>query len=562
MYLSYIYSNQATQNIKLKLNFSVDQATVIDVFVGSENGYSQDYYTSKKFQSEINKQTVEFELNYPDSACKIRIDPGSSRSKWKIYSINLVSNSEIFFGSNEIYKMFIPTKDIENFRLEKDHIAFETTGNDPMIESTFNLKSYYTSLFEKKRFSYVEVGFIFLLITLFFFISKKGIFFSPLEVNSKNVFVILFLGIITLPGLYMFLFPQLFENKKVNNLSKPEFKLHDSKKYFSDYSIYFQENMGFKNELIFLNSYYKLKIFKSSAKPDVVAIGKNNWFYYTSYATIGDYQNTSLFTNDELLTIKNNIEELHSYFKLKGIDFYIMVAPNKTNIYPENLPWYIRLKNKKSKSIQVSEYLNQNSTVKMFEFTNLMLKSKENTDMFYNYDTHWNFQAGFLVCQKLIDSISYRHSFLPMLDFKNYENKKVYGDYADLSVMLGLDPVLKNEEWMPVKKTPVNYVYITPKTYPSQYIFQSTIHSVNVNAALPKVLVYRDSFFNLLLPFFSESFGEVVYVWSTDFTSEVIDGEMPKIVLYEMIESRLDKLLQDNPKFMKDELEKASNIHP
>jgi hypothetical protein len=64
---------------------------------------------------------------------------------------------------------------------------------------------------------------------------------------------------------------------------------------------------------------------------------------------------------------------------------------------------------------------------------------------------------------------------------------------------------------------------------------------------LPKALVFRDSFSWQLIPFLSESFRSVVYVWTFDFLPELIEREQPDVVILECVERYLNALLLDNP---------------
>ncbi len=66
-----------------------------------------------------------------------------------------------------------------------------------------------------------------------------------------------------------------------------------------------------------------------------------------------------------------------------------------------------------------------------------------------------------------------------------------------------------------------------------------TIISETGNADLPNAVVFRDSFFMGLLPFFAENFNHAVYRWSFDFDEKLIDTEKPDLVIYELAERYL-----------------------
>ncbi|HEX7555942.1 MAG TPA: hypothetical protein VF338_04905, partial [Leptolinea sp.] len=68
--------------------------------------------------------------------------------------------------------------------------------------------------------------------------------------------------------------------------------------------------------------------------------------------------------------------------------------------------------------------------------------------------------------------------------------------------------------------------------------------TVMPDAALPKAVIFRDSFFNGLQPFTSEHFSRVVYVSGFQVDFELIKEEQPQIVILEVAERYLDKLAE------------------
>ena len=48
--------------------------------------------------------------------------------------------------------------------------------------------------------------------------------------------------------------------------------------------------------------------------------------------------------------------------------------------------------------------------------------------------------------------------------------------------------------------------------------------------------MFRDSFANALIPFLSESFDRIVYVWQPDVHPQVVQIEKPDVVIHEIAE--------------------------
>jgi hypothetical protein len=53
---------------------------------------------------------------------------------------------------------------------------------------------------------------------------------------------------------------------------------------------------------------------------------------------------------------------------------------------------------------------------------------------------------------------------------------------------------------------------------------------------LPRAVMFHDSFVVAMLPFLSEHFRRIAYVWDPDFHPDVVEREQPEIVLHELVE--------------------------
>lgn len=61
-----------------------------------------------------------------------------------------------------------------------------------------------------------------------------------------------------------------------------------------------------------------------------------------------------------------------------------------------------------------------------------------------------------------------------------------------------------------------------------------------------RAVVFRDSFFNAMINNFSEHFSSVLYVWDYGYYEDIIDEERRDIVVLEILERFLDRLLPEN----------------
>ncbi len=559
IYHSLLRTDLVNKNVKVELVLTTDHPSDIDIFIQEDTIYNPEQRLSKSFGVEVTKQKVQFNLPKLINPGKLRIDAGTSRGKWEIHEIKLVGiNYSVSFSPDSIYKHFFPVKHIKDYTLKEDAVTFETTGPDPILETDFYLSKYMQQL-SKRDFLDGRSFFFSLLLGffIFYFLNKRLASLQFTQITNEKVLTFLFVLVVFLPFIKSTFFPaaKKKKNKYEESAEAPTFNIENVIGYTKQYSKYFNQSFGFREDLIFLNSYYKYKIFRTSSKPDLVAIGKHKWLYFVNHSNWGDYQNINLFTEEELKRIKYNLEELHTWNKNRGIQFYLTIVPNKSNIYPENLPWFIKMKHKTSRIEQLRDYLKKNSYVHIVDVVPVLLRDKPGTELYYPNDTHWNTQAGFRATQIILDTMRRSFPNLPVPNMEDYKNCKINIGDPDLAKHLGLERILQNFEWMPIQKdTTSDHKIVDSRIYISQYILMPTVTTEVKNDSLPKIVVYRDSFFGLLQPYFSESFRRCVYVWSTDITKEVIDTERPNIVLFEMIEGRIYKLLDDNPEEIKNSM--------
>jgi alginate O-acetyltransferase complex protein AlgJ len=279
----------------------------------------------------------------------------------------------------------------------------------------------------------------------------------------------------------------------------------------------------------------------------LVVVCKNSWLYPTDITIAGDYQNRKLYSDSELKTIQFNLEEANRFYETKGIHFFVLIMPIKSNIYPENLPNSIVREQHISKLNQLKEYMDKHSAVEIIDVSTELLASKSSAEVYYQHDIHMNFQGGYITYKKLMDKMSKFNPDLKPIPANNYKKVLKHIHNADLSRQLSLEDVLLNDEWHLEKTTAVAYEPVESPAYSTVSMLQPIVRTQIKESKLPKAVVFRDSFFNLIMPYFSEHFSDCIYIWSREMSFEVIDKEQPGFVVYEMLESGIDKLLEDNP---------------
>ena len=86
--------------------------------------------------------------------------------------------------------------------------------------------------------------------------------------------------------------------------------------------------------------------------------------------------------------------------------------------------------------------------------------------------------------------------------------------------------------------------YLSPKGFP--YTDDYEIQMQTGDTTLPNAIIIRDSFTDALLPFLAEGFNRSTFIfdaWEYGNNFNIIEIEKPQIVIYIVLESNLNSLL-------------------
>ncbi len=556
-YKAILGTDSVNQDIKLEITLDAYQESNFQFFMEDSVNFKAENSQTVKLSEGVKDHKIEFTIPDIEKPGKIRLDPSITRGKWHIKKISMKGlSNNIDFDGDSIIKHFVPNADVKTFELGKDNnVVLESTGNDAYIVSDFILKDYLEVLEEKPFINLMSFCFsVSCFIFLFYLMYQKIQLIKIADIGHNHIIILFFAIGISLPILWMNAFPieqNVFTEKRILK-PKPAFDFMHINRFFNNYTAYFEDNLGFKKTLSTLNSYYKFKLFRTSSKPDRVIVGKDSWLFSTEPEIAGDYQNLTSYAPSDLIKLKENIEEIENCYKQKNIKFAMIILPTKSSIYPEYLPDFVKRKSKPTKLSQLSQYMKHYPEITFIDMTDSFIKEKKSTELFYQHDIHINYAGGFLAYQTLINTLRKKDSVIEPMKRSYYYKRLVHIPNADLSNILSLDYKLLNDEWYLDKGAHKTFRKVEPSAYETVPIQQKTVKTEIKNSKLPKAVIYRDSFFNLMMPYFSENFRECIYLWSYEMSQEIIDKEKPDFVILEMTEATIDRLLNDNPKWIKD----------
>ncbi len=303
------------------------------------------------------------------------------------------------------------------------------------------------------------------------------------------------------------------EKRRLARLPKMPSDIASLRKFPALFERYFRDHMGSRNWLV--KQYSRILLWLDTSPKYTVILGKNDWLFYADESVLQDYQNTELFTKEQLRIWGDSLVVRQKALAEKGIDYLFVIAPNKHTIYGEHLPDHIIKKQAKSRYDQIAEYIEQHTDVNFLDLRPALLEAKKYDLLYWERDTHWN-RVGAAVAQKALANklIEMGYSIsLVVSDFDNWEH--TYKRNMDLVGALGGARTIEEEgrsydlSNLPCKKFKQGDQAWGKDNKKVTHVRKSICSSKQKN-----LVMFRDSFSIEMTPFLSNYFYEAKYIWS------------------------------------------------
>lgn len=273
---------------------------------------------------------------------------------------------------------------------------------------------------------------------------------------------------------------------------------------------------------------------------DKTLIGKERWLIFTDEGSIDDYQRVNAFNEAELKRLQKDLDTLNETLSEKGIVFLVVIPPNKNTIYPEYVPDEIPVANAPSRYDQLVEYMRQHGETRILDLRPALLEARKTRVVYLSKDTHWNDHGALIAYQQIMLTLQDEFPELEPHALSDYQQTTEAGVVLDLAENIAApDLVTDNITLSPLYTSNTTY-------YQEKHAGRRLTIGTNPNTALPKVVVYHDSFFNRLINWVGDHFQKSVFIpinsppeiWNFSW----IDSEQPDIVILEFTERYIDQI--------------------
>jgi alginate O-acetyltransferase complex protein AlgJ len=236
-------------------------------------------------------------------------------------------------------------------------------------------------------------------------------------------------------------------------------------------------------------------------------VGKEGWLFQTSEMVIQDYQNDIPFTEKQLTELQQNLDEVTAIFRNQGTTLVIVVAPNKSSIYPDYMPSELQLMRPQSRFDQVMQYLKQHGQTQILDLRQELIANRKEQQVYYKTDSHWTEYGAYIAYREILNTLQPAHPELvprALSDFKPVSMGLVSMDLAGL-----IGSVRIKEEKIVLKpvvdtKTTQHDIRLDDGRWVTM--------TWNPNENLPKAVIYYDSFLYPFIPWFNDHFSQITFI--------------------------------------------------
>lgn len=259
--------------------------------------------------------------------------------------------------------------------------------------------------------------------------------------------------------------------------------------------------------------------------------GKNDWLFLAAPDSIESHINKHPFTQEELERVYKYIKDLDDYCKKHNKKFYMFIAPDKSKVYEEYYTDKIKKVHEESKAEQFLKYMKDHSDIKIIYPREKLISLKGKDLLYWKQDSHWSALGAYYGYLELMDVIKKDFKDIEVFHPQEYFTEKNVGD---LYRILPKIAVRKDNADYKVPVETAKYSHVVKKDT------KASIDECYNPQGKYNLVMYRDSFTLLLLPYLAHSFKDSKFIWKHNVVSK--EMEDADIVIFEMVERFLPRL--------------------
>lgn len=343
--------------------------------------------------------------------------------------------------------------------------------------------------------------------------------------HFHKALIVFFLLIIFTPSVKMFFSPEKdwsrVEKRRLKEFPEPPRSILHLSNYFAGIEAYFADHFGYRELLIHRYHREMKKRFGIFGKESQVVLGSSGWYFHSGGEQMEDYFGHLKLSKKQLDSWVAERRARAAWCRQRGIEYLLVIPPSKQSIYPEFLPAQIGPYKGISRFEQLLQHTRENPLPFVVDLHQPLRQGKnDKQELYYRPDTHWNLRGAYIGFMAILEKLRSRFpdagftadfTFGPDVE-QPCEQNPALCDLAQMAMRQETITCARLDHFQACAK-PVDF-----KRYGFSNLPQRPDTPSFARGCAPRelaALVFRDSFFVSLEPFFSENFRNVIYLWKS-----------------------------------------------
>jgi alginate O-acetyltransferase complex protein AlgJ len=307
--------------------------------------------------------------------------------------------------------------------------------------------------------------------------------------------------------------------------------------FFQNLEKWYTDHFGGRTTLIYYGARWQMDWIGLPGNRNVV-LGQDNWLFYDQHykpgqALFADFLGKTRFSDGQLQRIRDNLLRTHRSLTACGIGFYLVMPPDKQTIYADKMP-FSRPPQTKTRADQLFDALRTAPELHAIDLRPALhaAREAETLPLYLKTDTHWNALGAYHGVRALLQSMDTSgRPGVPATPRQAYELASAPYPGGDIAVSLLSLPNYFDDAQL----------NMTLPGDTAKAIDAAQRHYRNP-ARAGRLLLYGDSFSELMLPLLAQHFGEVTGLPRAQIDAQDLQIHRPDVVVLEVLERLLGAL--------------------
>lgn len=296
--------------------------------------------------------------------------------------------------------------------------------------------------------------------------------------------------------------------------------------YLSQLSDYMEDNYFSRQRLVTAWSALNVRALHTSISEDVV-LGSDGWLYFGQ--TLDDYTGSELLSDREIECAARNLALMQEYCQESGADFLFTIAPNKNSLYPEHMPELAVFSDQRN-AARLLQALEREG-VGFADLFSAFFAQEE--PLYFTQDSHWNSKGAALAADAISAALERESSYFSG-PFTSVDDHR-----SDLYDML-----FPSGTWL---ETDQKYAGELTFSYDVPIRSAENLTIMTTGGGQGSLLMFRDSFGNLLYPYLADSFASALFSRSVPYKLNLVQERAADCVVIELVERNINYLIENVP---------------